>query len=83
MNTKIRNYIIELVGTYIYVFINLYFKNAIITGLSLAIIIIAGHFLLYKGHFNPAVTLSMLLIHEKHINNNFQTTDHQNINLLL
>ena len=57
----INNYILEIIGTYLYVFINLYSKNAIITGISLAIIIIIGHLLSYNGYFNPSVTLSMYL----------------------
>jgi glycerol uptake facilitator-like aquaporin len=61
MNGKILNYLVELIGTYLYVFINIYSNNAIITGISLAGIIILGHLLSFDGHYNPAVTFSMLL----------------------
>ena len=61
MNEKMLNYLVELIGTYLYVFINIYSKNAIITGLSLASIIIFGHLLSFNGHYNPVVTFLMFI----------------------
>jgi hypothetical protein len=57
----IKYYLIELIGIYIFVFSNLYFNNAIITGLTLILIISLGHLMSYDGHYNAAVSLSKYL----------------------
>ena len=57
----INDNLIELLGTYLYVLINLYTNNSIIIGIFVSfIIILCARLLSYKGDFNPAVTLAML-----------------------
>ena len=57
-----KQYLMELIGTYLYVLMNLYTRNGIIIGLSIALIIIFGaRVFLHKGDYNPMITLAMLL----------------------
>ena len=58
--TQLRKYGLECLGTIIFIYVILMSNNAWMIGLALAIVIyIAGP--ITGGHFNPAVSIMMLL----------------------
>lgn len=57
-----KDNLIELLGTYLYVFINLYSNNSIVIGLVVALIIIFfSRGRSDKGQYNPLVTISLFM----------------------
>jgi glycerol uptake facilitator-like aquaporin len=47
-----NNYLIEFIGTFFFIFVILYTKNALAIGAALAIVIMIGN-----GDYNPALTV--------------------------
>ena len=62
-----NKYIVELLGTLFLVYVILVTKNAVAIGVALAIAIIVGS-KISGGHFNPAVTIAMVMADKKPMN---------------
>ena len=55
------NYLVEFIGTLIFIFMIIVTKNPLMIGLTLTTIIIIGE-KISGGHFNPAVSVAMLYL---------------------
>lgn len=59
---ELNKYLIEFLGTLVFVYVILATGNAIAIGAALALVILIGISLGGPGHYNPATTITMVSI---------------------